>query len=93
MENKIEIKPILNFYSKEIQIMRQSQQKMAFDYSKSKGYIPSILELQRMTNLFVEVCLRPQDDDLTKRINALDKWLNDQVQKKMDKIEIDGILI
>ena len=70
MENKIEIKPILNFYSKEIQIMRQSQQKMAFDYSKSKGYIPSILELQRMTNLFVEVCLRPQDDDLTKRINA-----------------------
>jgi len=93
MENKIEIKPILNFYSKEIQIMRQSQQKMAFDYSKSKGYIPSILELQRMTNLFVEVCLRPQDDDLTKRINALDKWLNNQVQKKMDKIEIDGILI
>lgn len=81
----------MSFYAKEIQIMRQSQQKMAFDYSKSKGYIPSILELQRMTDLFVEMCLRPQDDDLTKRIKSLDKWL---IGKRIESSqEFDGVLL
>lgn len=81
----------INFYSKDIQIMRQSQQKMAFDYSKSRGYVPTILELQRMTDLFVEMCLRPQDDDLTKRIKSLDKWLSEK-RSEINQ-EIDGILI
>jgi hypothetical protein len=26
-------------------------------------------------DLFVEICLRPQDDDLKRRIKALDKWI------------------
>jgi hypothetical protein len=80
----------IKFYAKEIQIMRQSQQKMAFDYSKSKGYLPTIMELQRMTDLFVEVCLRPLDTDLKKRITNLDVWLS---EKTIDtSLEIDGVL-
>lgn len=72
----------MNFYPKEIQIMRQSQQKMALDYSRSKGYTPSIVELQRMTDLFVEMCIRSQDDELTKRIKSLDKWLATKALKQ-----------
>ena len=83
----------MEFYSKDINIMRQSQQKMAFDFCVKRGYTPTFKELQRVTDVFVEVCLRSRDKDLDERIDKLDKWLNAQVQKKMDKIEIDGILI
>ena len=83
----------LKFYSKDINIMRQSQQKMAFDFCVKRGYTPTFMELQRVTDVFVEVCLRQRDKDLELRIKNLDKWLDEQVQKKMDKIEIDGILI
>ena len=75
----------IEFYSKEINILRQSQQKMAFDVAKSKGINLTVMELQRMTDVFVEVCLRPQDDDLKKRINLLDKWLDEQ-SKKLEKV-------
>ena len=91
-KNKLNLKKMeaIKFYAKEIQIMRQSQQKMAFDYSKSKGYLPTIMELQRMTDLFVEVCLRPLDTDLKKRITNLDVWLS---EKTIDtSLEIDGVL-
>jgi hypothetical protein len=83
----------MEFYSKDINIMRQSQQKMAFDFCVKRGYTPTFMELQRVTDVFVEVCLRPRDKDLELRIKNLDKWLDQQIQKKMDKIEIDGILI
>jgi hypothetical protein len=83
----------MEFYSKDINIMRQSQQKMAFDFCVKRGYTPTFMELQRVTDVFVEVCLRQRDKDLELRIKNLDKWLDQQIQKKMDKIEIDGILI
>ena len=70
----------MEFYSREIQIMRQSQSKMALDYVTSVGVTVTVEELIRITELFVEVCLRPQDDDLRKRIKALDKWIE---QKKL----------
>ena len=83
----------MEFYSKEINIMRQSQQKMAFDFCVRRGYTPTFMELQRITDVFVEVCLRPRDKDLDIRIDKLDKWLDEQVKKKLDKIEIDGIFV
>lgn len=93
----------LKFYSKEINIMRQSQQKMAFDFCNKRGYTPTFMELQRITDVFVEVCLRPRDKDLELRIKNLDGWLDKQVLKNSysiemncyptDEIEIDGILI
>ena len=83
----------LKFYSKDINIMRQSQQKMAFDFCNKRGYIPTFMELQRITDVFVEVCLRPRDKELEVRINKLDKWLDEQVKKKLDEIEIDGIFV
>jgi hypothetical protein len=68
----------MEFYSREIQIMRQSQSKMALEYVTSVGVSVTLEELVRITDLFVEICLRPQDDDLKKRIKSLDKWLEEK---------------
>lgn len=65
----------MEFYSKEIQIMRQSQSKLALEYVSSVGVKISVEELQRITDIFVECCLRPQDEDLKKRIKNLDFWI------------------
>jgi hypothetical protein len=81
----------INFYSKEIQIMRQSQQKMAFDFCKSKGYTPTLTELQRITDIFVEICLRPLDNELKSRILSLDKWIEKKVKESVE--EVDGVLL
>jgi len=70
----------MEFYSREIQIMRQSQSKMALDYVTSVGVTISVEELIRITELFVELCLRPSDDELKKRVKALDKWLLEKKQ-------------
>ena len=68
----------MDFYSREIQIMRQSQSKMALEYVTSVGVSVTLEELVRITDLFVEICLRPQDDNLKQRIKALDKWLEEK---------------
>ena len=81
----------MEFYSKEINILRQSQQKMAFDLARSKGVDLSVEELQRVTDVFVECCLRPMDKDLKERVQNLDKWLNEKSQKSIE--EIEGIVI
>lgn len=72
----------MDFYSKDIQILRQSQSKMALEYVTSIGVILSVEELQRVTDVFVECCLRPQDKDLKERIKNLDKWLESKKIKK-----------
>jgi hypothetical protein len=71
----------MEFYSREIQIMRQSQSKMALEYVTSVGVSVTLEELVRITDLFVEICLRPQDDNLKLRIKALDKWLEEKKNK------------
>ena len=71
----------MEFYSREIQIMRQSQSKMALEYVTSVGVSVTLEELVRITDLFVEICLRPQDDNLKQRIKALDKWLEEKKRK------------
>ncbi len=68
----------MEFYSREIQIMRQSQSKMALEYVQSVGVSVTLEELVRITDLFVEICLRPQDEELKKRIKALDKWISEK---------------
>jgi hypothetical protein len=83
----------IQFYSKEIQIMRQSQQKMAFDHARSKGVDLSMEELQRVTDVFVECCLRPMDKDLKERVRKMDQWLLKKSKEIQEQIEIDGVLI
>lgn len=83
----------IKFYSKEIQIMRQSQQKMAFDHARSKGVDLSMEELQRVTDVFVECCLRPMDNELRERVRKMDKWLEKKAQQVQEQIEIDGVLL
>ena len=68
----------MEFYSREIQILRQSQSKMAHEYVTSIGVTLTVEELQRVTDIFVECCLRPQDKDLKDRIKKLDKWLDEK---------------
>lgn len=65
----------MEFHSKDIQILRQSQSKLALDYTGSIGVKLTFEELQRVTDVMVECCLRPQDEALKTRIKNLDKWL------------------
>ena len=69
----------MDFYGRDIQIMRQSQSKMALEYLSTVGVQVTFEELQRVTDVFVECCLRPQDNDLKERVKKLDKWFQ---QKK-----------
>jgi hypothetical protein len=68
----------MDFYSKEIQIMRQSQSKLVLEYMNTVGVKLTFEELQRATDLFVECCLRPLDNDLKERIRKFDKWVLDK---------------
>ena len=72
----------MDFHSRDIQILRQSQSKLALEYTNSVGVKISVEELQRMTDVFVECCLRPQDEDLKKRIKSLDKWIEEKKNKQ-----------
>jgi hypothetical protein len=71
----------MEFYSRDIQIMRQSQSKMALEYVSQSGITITVEELQRITDIFVECCLRPLDNDLKERIKKLDKWIEDKKNK------------
>lgn len=75
----------MEFHNRDIQILRQSQSKMALDYVKSINVIVTVEELQRITDVFVECCLRPFDDDLKNRVKALDKWLENKKQKQNEQ--------
>lgn len=71
----------MEFFNRDIQILRQSQAKLALEYVNNLGIEVGVEELQRITDVFVECCLRPMDDDLKKRIKSLDKWLTDKKSK------------
>jgi hypothetical protein len=72
----------MEFYSRDIQILRQSQSKIVLEYFNSLDLILSVEELQRVTDVFVECCLRPQDKELKDRIKSLDKWILDKLREK-----------
>lgn len=72
----------MEFYSRDIQILRQSQSKLALEYINSVGITVTVTELQRITDVFVETCLRPSDSDLKKRIKSLDDWILEKVKEK-----------
>jgi hypothetical protein len=68
----------MEFNSRDIQILRQSQSKLALEYVNTAGIFVTVEELQRITDVFVESCLRPMDNDLKERIRKLDKWIADK---------------
>jgi hypothetical protein len=71
----------MEFYSRDIQILRQSQSKLALEFVSQSGVTVTVEELQRITDVFVECCLRPIDNDLKDRIKKLDKWI---LEKKLE---------
>ena len=77
----------MEFYGRDIQIVRQSQSKMVLEYTNSVGVKLTVEELQRMTDIFVECCIRPQDKDLKERIKNLDKWLSEKQTQKNGESE------
>lgn len=68
----------MEFYSRDLQILRQSQSKLALEYVSQSGITVTVEELQRITDVFVECCLRPLDSNLKERIKKLDKWISDK---------------
>ncbi len=71
----------MEFYSRDIQILRQSQSKLALEFVSQSGVTVTVEELQRITDVFVECCLRPIDNDLRDRLKKLDKWILDKKNK------------
>ncbi len=71
----------MEFYSRDIQILRQSQSKLALEFVSQSGVTVTVEELQRITDVFVECCLRPIDNDLRDRLKKLDKWILDKKSK------------
>ena len=65
----------IKFHTKDISILRQSQQKMALEYCQSINVQLTVEELQMVTDVFVECCLRPIDKPLKERIKKMDNWL------------------
>ena len=68
----------MEFYNKDVQILRQSQIKLALEYLQYEGIHVTIKELQQITDVFVELTLRPMDKDLKDRVKALDNWLKEK---------------
>ena len=80
----------MEFYGKDIQIVRQSQSKMVLEYTNSVGVKITVEELQRITDIFVECCIRPQDNDLKERIKNLEEDIKEDEDLDGDiKTEID----
>jgi hypothetical protein len=71
----------MDFHSRDVQILRQSQSKLALEYLSQQGVLVTVEELQRVTDVFVECCLRPIDNDLRDRLKKLDKWILDKKLK------------
>jgi hypothetical protein len=72
----------MEFYGRDLQILRQSQSKMALEYVTLIGVTLTVEELQRVTDVFVECCLRPMDGDLKERVKKLDNWLGEKKKEK-----------
>ena len=64
-----------SIFNKDMQIIRQSQIKLAYDFLKDHGITPTVKELQKVTDVFTLCCLYSPDEDLKKRIDGLDKWI------------------
>jgi hypothetical protein len=73
------------FYSREMQILKQSQIKIALEYVTTIGVTLSVKELHFVTEIFIEMCLKPLDDDMKVKINKLDKWLMEKKQKQINE--------
>lgn len=72
----------MEFYGRDIQILRQSQSKLALEYVTQVGVTLTVEELQRVTDVFVECCLRPIDKDLKDRVKKLDNWLEEKRKER-----------
>jgi len=68
-------------YSNDVKIMRQSQSKLALDYLRDNGISCSIMELNRVVDIFVECCSREVKGDLKDRVVRLDKWIQEKKSK------------
>jgi hypothetical protein len=65
----------IQFYAREVSILKQSQSKLALEFLTGHGIIPTSEELWRVTEVFVQCCLHKQNDVLKKRLKDLDTWI------------------
>jgi hypothetical protein len=71
-----------NFHSRDVQILHQSQSKMALEYATSIGVKLTVEELLGVADVFMECCLRKRDKDLNERIKKMDEWFS---KKKVEQ--------
>lgn len=71
----------MEFYNKDVQILRQSQIKIVLELLTLHNIKPSVMELQRMTDIFVECGLRSMDKDLKDKVKKLDEWIETKIKE------------
>ena len=71
----------IEFYSREVSIMQQSQSKLALEFLTGHGISPTSEEMWRVTEVLVQCCLHAQNDVLKKRLKDLDKWIETRKNK------------
>jgi dUTP pyrophosphatase len=64
---------------------------MALEFVTHMGLTITFAELQRITDVFVECCLRAQDDELKERIKKLDVWLKNK-KITMNNINLEELI-
>lgn len=62
-------------YQKDVQIVRQSQIKLVYDFLMAKGINPTVAELQKVTDIFTVHCIKSPDDEMKERVKNLDNWI------------------
>lgn len=71
----------IKYYPTQATIVRQSQLKMALDICSSRGIIPSVTELQRITDVLCDAVMQEPNQTLKNRIKKLDDWLDSKTVK------------
>lgn len=72
-------------FQKDVQIIRQSQIKLVYDFLMAKGINPSVELLQKVTDIFTAHCLKGPDEEMVEKVKKLDNWIEAQQAKQQAK--------
>lgn len=66
--------------NKDLQIVKQSQSKLALDFFKVHDIKPSLKELLRLTDILVESVVLMPDQEFKETVKKFDEWIASKKQ-------------
>ena len=82
----------ITIYPKDIQIMRQSQNKLVVEYARDLGVTLSVFELNNVTDVFVETCITPVEGDLKDRVKKIKTFGLNKKSRKRKMVFVNCLL-